>query len=81
MLFRLASVPPTLQKVLGGLSRIIYRCYSSCRVKYIAIVLRADNQVEGGIVALTALHPSRLAIDRDGRPRPDGHRPRGAALR
>jgi len=44
-------------------------------------VLRADKQVEGGIVTLTALHPSRLAIDRDGRPRPMDIFRRGAALR
>jgi KUP system potassium uptake protein len=41
------------------LSLIIYSLVLVISVKYIAIVMRADNQGEGGILALTALLPSR----------------------
>jgi KUP system potassium uptake protein len=53
------SVPPTHENVLGVLSLIIYSLLVVISVKYIAIVMRADNQGEGGILALTALLPSR----------------------
>ena len=53
------SVPPTHENVLGVLSLIIYSLLLVVSLKYVAIVLRADNQGEGGILALTALIPSR----------------------
>jgi KUP system potassium uptake protein len=53
------SVPPTHENVLGVLSLIIYSLLLVISVKYIAIVMRAANQGEGGILALTALLPSR----------------------
>ena len=53
------SVPPTQENVLGVLSLIIYSLLLVISVKYIAIVMRADNQGEGGILALTALLPRR----------------------
>ena len=53
------SVPPTHENVLGVLSLIIYSLLLVISVKYIAIVMRADNQGEGGILALTALLPQR----------------------
>ena len=49
------SVPPTPENVLGVLSLIIYALLIVISVKYIAIVMRADNHGEGGILALTAL--------------------------
>ena len=51
------SVPPTHDNVLGVLSLIIYSLVLVISVKYIAIVMRADNQGEGGILALTSLLP------------------------
>jgi KUP system potassium uptake protein len=51
------SVPPTHENVLGVLSLIIYSLVLVISVKYIAIVMRADNHGEGGILALTALLP------------------------
>jgi KUP system potassium uptake protein len=51
------SVPPTHDNVLGVLSLIIYSLILVISIKYIAIVMRADNQGEGGILALTALIP------------------------
>ena len=52
-------MPPTHENVLGVLSLIIYSLLLVISVKYIAIVMRADNQGEGGILALTALLPTR----------------------
>ena len=51
------SVPPTHENVLGVLSLIIYSLLIVISIKYIAIVMRADNEGEGGILALTALIP------------------------
>jgi KUP system potassium uptake protein len=53
------SVPPTHENVLGVLSLIIYALVLVISVKYVAIVMRADNQGEGGVLALTALIPGR----------------------
>ncbi|HEY5618134.1 MAG TPA: potassium transporter Kup [Vicinamibacterales bacterium] len=53
------AVPPTHDNVLGVLSLIIYALLIVISIKYVAIVMRADNQGEGGILALTALVPSR----------------------
>ena len=68
------SVPPTHENVLGVLSLIIYALLLVVSLKYVALVLRADNEGEGGILALTALIPakggaaeksgSRLAVGR-----------------
>jgi len=51
------SVAATPENVLGVLSLIIYSLFLVISVKYIAIVMRADNEGEGGILALTALLP------------------------
>ena len=53
------SVPPTHENVLGVLSLIIYSLLLVISIKYVVIVMRADNQGEGGVLALTALIPSR----------------------
>jgi KUP system potassium uptake protein len=53
------SVPPTHDNVLGVLSLIIYSLLLVISVKYIAIVMRADNHGEGGVLALTSLIPGR----------------------
>jgi KUP system potassium uptake protein len=55
------AVPPTHDNVLGVLSLIVYSLLIVVTLKYVAIVLKADNQGEGGILALTALIPSRSA--------------------
>ncbi|MGH9258201.1 MAG: potassium transporter Kup [Vicinamibacterales bacterium] len=57
------AVPPTHDNVLGVLSLIIYALLLVISIKYVAIVMRADNQGEGGILALTALVPSRNGGD------------------
>jgi KUP system potassium uptake protein len=53
------SVRPTHDNVLGVLSLIIYSLFLVISIKYVAIVMRADNHGEGGILALTALIPGR----------------------
>ena len=47
MLPRLPAVPVTQANVLGVLSLIVYSLLLVISVKYIAIVMRADNQGEG----------------------------------
>jgi len=53
------SVAPTHENVLGVLSLIIWALLLVVSLKYVALVLRADNQGEGGILALTALVPGK----------------------
>src|SRR5687767_15484176 len=52
-------VPPTHDNVLGVLSLIVYSLLIVISIKYIVVVMRADNQGEGGILTLTALIPGR----------------------
>jgi KUP system potassium uptake protein len=60
------GVPPTHENVLGVLSLVIYALVLVVSIKYIVLVMRADNQGEGGILSLTALVPG--GISRNGRP-------------
>jgi len=53
------SVPPTYENVLGVLSLILYALIIVVSIKYVVIVMRADNDGEGGILALTALLTGR----------------------
>jgi KUP system potassium uptake protein len=52
-------VPATRENVLGVLSLVVYALVIVISIKYIAIVMRADNRGEGGILALTALIPTK----------------------
>ena len=47
------------ENVLGVLSLVLYALLIVISIKYIVVVMRADNQGEGGILALTALLPGR----------------------
>jgi KUP system potassium uptake protein len=52
------GLPPTPSNVLGILSLIVWSLIIVISIKYIGLVMRADNGGEGGIIALTALvHP------------------------
>ena len=51
------AVTPSHDNVLGVLSLIVYSLLLVISIKYIVVVMRADNQGEGGILALTALVP------------------------
>ena len=48
-------IPVTRSSVLGVLSLIFWSLIVIITVKYVSVVLRADNHGEGGILALTAL--------------------------
>jgi KUP system potassium uptake protein len=50
-----AATPPTEAAILGVLSLIFWSLAGLITVKYLALVLRADNRGEGGILALMAL--------------------------
>src|ERR1051326_6502632 len=49
------SVPPTPANVLGVLSLILWSLLLIISVKYLILILRADNRGEGGILALATL--------------------------
>jgi KUP system potassium uptake protein len=53
------AVAPTHENILGVLSLILYALFIVVTVKYISVVMRADNQGEGGILALLALVPEK----------------------
>ncbi|HEX6970681.1 MAG TPA: KUP/HAK/KT family potassium transporter, partial [Limnochordia bacterium] len=54
-----AAIPPTPENVLGVLSLIVWTLILVVCVKYVGFILRADNDGEGGILALMALiHPA-----------------------
>ena len=49
------GVPPTHANVLGVLSLILWSLILIISVKYLTLILRADNRGEGGILALATL--------------------------
>ncbi len=49
------GVPPTAANVLGVLSLILWSLILIISVKYLILILRADNRGEGGILALATL--------------------------
>jgi KUP system potassium uptake protein len=54
------GVAPTPENVLGVLSLIFWALMMVVTVKYLTFIMRADNQGEGGILALLALVPDKL---------------------
>src|SRR5262249_38689247 len=48
--------------VLGVLSLLIWALVLIVSVKYVVFVMRADNDGEGGILALLALIPARVRV-------------------
>src|SRR5829696_308345 len=72
-------------EVLGILSMILWSLILVVTVKYVLLILRADNRGEGGIMALTALAQRHLAGPRTRRAAAlvgiaGGHRQLGAGL-
>jgi KUP system potassium uptake protein len=58
------AVPPTSTNILGVLSLIVWSLVLVISIKYLVFVMRADNDGEGGILALTALiHPGQRATN------------------
>jgi KUP system potassium uptake protein len=49
------GIPLTPENVLGGISAIFWALMVVVSLKYVVLVLRADNRGEGGIMALLAL--------------------------
>jgi KUP system potassium uptake protein len=60
------GLAPTHDNTLGVLSLIFWSLILVISIKYLTLVLRADNRGEGGIIALTALiaPPSERALGR-----------------
>jgi len=58
-------VPFTIENVYGILSMIFWTMTTIVSIKYVVLVLRADNEGEGGLVAMLALASRAVA----GRPR------------
>jgi len=58
------GLAPTPENVLGVLSLIVWSLILIISIKYLGLVMRADNHGEGGILALMAL----LGLDRPKRP-------------
>ncbi len=69
------GVAPTVENVLGVLSLIVWSLILVVAVKYVSFILRADNQGEGGVLALLALVTSR-----PGAAAPDRTRARAALV-
>jgi KUP system potassium uptake protein len=55
-------IAPTSDNVLGVLSLIVWSLNFVISVKYISLVMRADNRGEGGILALMALVRARSSV-------------------
>src|SRR5215471_3442652 len=49
------GIAPTVENVLGILSLVVWSLVLVVVVKYLSLVMRADNHGEGGILALFAL--------------------------
>jgi KUP system potassium uptake protein len=54
------SIPVSTENVLGVLSLIFWSLIVTVSIKYLLFVMRADNDGEGGILALVALVRSRV---------------------
>ena len=54
------GIPLTTGNVLGGLSTIFWALMMVISLKYVVLVMRADNRGEGGTMALTALASSAV---------------------
>ena len=55
------AIPVTRENVLGVLSLIVWALVVTVSIKYLLFVMRADNQGEGGILALVALIRSQAS--------------------
>src|SRR5262244_2795430 len=63
------GIPLTPENIFGGLSAIFWSLMIVVSLKYVTLVLRANNRGEGGIMALLALATEAL------RKRPEGTAP------
>ena len=58
------GIPLDTANVLGGLSTIFWSLMIVVSLKYVILIMRADNRGEGGIMALLALAPPSAVKDR-----------------
>ncbi|HEX6692937.1 MAG TPA: KUP/HAK/KT family potassium transporter, partial [Burkholderiales bacterium] len=54
------GIPLTDENVLGGLSAVFWSLMVVVSLKYVLLIMRADNKGEGGIMALIALASSAV---------------------
>jgi KUP system potassium uptake protein len=54
-IFHSAHLPPTPDNVLGILSLVFWTMTVIVSIKYVGLILRADNNGEGGLIAMLAL--------------------------
>src|SRR5579871_5609041 len=54
------GIPLNAENIIGGLSTIFWILMVVVSLKYVVLVLRADNRGEGGIMALLALATSSV---------------------
>jgi KUP system potassium uptake protein len=54
------GIPLTAENILGGLSTIFWALMVVVSLKYVVLIMRADNRGEGGIMALIALASSAV---------------------
>src|SRR5438067_13661350 len=54
------GIPLTTENILGGVSAIFWSLTIIVSLKYVTLVLRANNRGEGGIMALLALATSAV---------------------
>jgi KUP system potassium uptake protein len=61
------GIPLTAANILGGLSTIFWALMVVVSLKYVVLIMRADNRGEGGIMALIALASSAVREQRQWR--------------
>jgi len=62
------GVPPIPANVVGCVSLVVWSLILVVSVKYVGVLMQADNRGEGGIIALLALVPARERERRPGVP-------------
>src|SRR5450432_93957 len=60
------GIAMTRENVLGILSLIVYALIVVVAIKYLGFIMKADNEGEGGILALLALVPDRMRASSKG---------------
>ena len=51
----LINIPPSRENIIGAISTIFWLLNLAVSLKYVTVIMRADNRGEGGIMALTTL--------------------------
>src|SRR5690348_6098326 len=59
------GIPLTSENIIGGVSTIFWILMVVVSLKYVTLVLRADNRGEGGIMALLAMATASIKRHRE----------------